>query len=92
MNRYYTSVEDKQLGSGYANARRFYGLTKDIKEQFTVGGTFTASKQIKDFSVGGFARFRIYNTSSRHSKVSTDGGMVVPGQWFVENSKKTKIQ
>ena len=91
MNRYYTSVEDKQLGSGYANEGGFYGLTEDIKEQFTVGGTFTASKQIKDFSVGGFARFEYYNTSSRHSKVSTDGGMVVPGQWFVENSKKTKL-
>ena len=25
---------------------------RDIKEQFTVGGTFTASKQIKDFSLG----------------------------------------
>ena len=71
MNRYYTSVEDKQLGSGYANEGGFYGLTEDIKEQFTVGGTFTASKQIKDFSVGGFARFEYYNTSSRHSKVST---------------------
>ena len=91
MNRYYTSVEDKQLGSGYANEGGFYGLTEDVKEQFTVGGTFTASKQIKDFSVGGFARFEYYNTSSRHSKVSTDGGMVVPGQWFVENSKKTKF-
>ena len=90
MNRYYTSIEDKQLGSGYANEGGYYGITQDIKEQFTVGGTFTASKQIKDFSLGGFARFEYYNTSSQHSKVSTDGGMVVPGEWFVENSKKTK--
>lgn len=90
MNRYYTSIEDKQLGSGYANEGGYYGITQDIKEQFTVGGTFTASKQIKDFSLGGFARFEYYNTSSKHSKVSTDGGMVVPGEWFVENSKKTK--
>ena len=29
--------------------------------------------------------FEYYNTSSQHSKVSTDGGMVVPGEWFVEN-------
>lgn len=49
MNRYYTSIEDKQLGSGYANEGGYYGITQDIKEQFTVGGTFTASKQIKDF-------------------------------------------
>ena len=52
MNRYYTSIEDKQLGSGYANEGGYYGITQDIKEQFTVGGTFTASKQIKDFSLG----------------------------------------
>lgn len=90
MNRYYTSIEDKQLGSGYANEGGYYGITQDIKEQFTVGGTFTASKQIKDFSLGGFARFEYYNTSSQHSKVSTDGGMVVPGEWFVENSKRLK--
>lgn len=91
MNRYYTSVEDKQLGYGYANEGGLYAISQDIKEQFTVGGTFTASKQIKDFSLGGFARFEYYNTSSKHSKVSTDGGMVVPGEWFVENSKKTKF-
>ena len=48
-----------------------------IRDRFTVGGTFTASKQIKDFSLGGFARFEYYNTSSQHSKVSTDGGMAV---------------
>ena len=90
MNRYVTSVEDKQLGTGYANEGGYYGMSQDIKEQFTVGGTFTASKQIQDFSVGGFARFEYYNTQSTHSKVETNGGLVIPGQFFVENSKNTK--
>ena len=90
MNRYFTSVEQKQLGSGYLNEGGYYGMSQELKEQFTVGGTFTASKQIKDFSVGGFARFEYYSTSSRNYSVGTSGGMVMPGQWFVENSKNTK--
>ena len=92
MNRYVTSVEDKQLGTGYANEGGYYGMSQDIKEQFTVGGTFTASKQIQDFSVGGFARFEYYNTQSTHSKVETNGGLVIPGQFFVENSKNTNCE
>lgn len=90
MNRYYTSVEEKQLGSGYANDGGYYGMSQDVKEQMTIGGTFTASKQVQDFSLGGFARFEYYNTHGTHYKVATNGGLVVPGQYFVENSKNTK--
>ena len=49
MNRYYTSIEDKQLGSGYANEGGYYGITQDIKEQFTVGGTFYCQQADKRF-------------------------------------------
>ena len=30
MNRYYTSIEDKQLGSGYANEGGYYGMGRKI--------------------------------------------------------------
>lgn len=90
MNYYYTRKESKELGSGYANDGGKYEMQQDGKEQFTIGGTFTANKQLKDFNVGGFARFEYYNNYATHYLVKTDGGMVVPGQWFVDNSKNPK--
>lgn len=88
MNYYYTRGEEKELGRGYANDGGYYGISQKTKEEFTVGGTFTANKQLKDFSVGGFARFEYYNRFQQENSAKTNGGMVVPGQWFVGNSKK----
>lgn len=87
MNYYYTRIEDKQLGDGYMNEGGKYTMTQDGKEQFTIGGTFTANKQIKDFNIGGFARFEYFNNYQNHHSIWTDGGLVVPGQYFVANSK-----
>ncbi len=89
MNYYYTRMENKELGSGYANDGGYYGMSQDTKEQFTVGGTFTVSKQIKDFSVGGFARFEYYNNYQSSYSMNTKGGLAVPGQFFIGNSKET---
>ena len=91
MNYYYNRGENKQLGAGYANDGGFYGISQNTKEQTTFGGSFSWNKTIKnDYFVGGFARFEYYNTSSNYYSIFTDGGMVVPGQWFVDNSKKPK--
>lgn len=91
MNYYYNRGEDKQLGTGYANEGGGYRIWQNTKEQTTFGGSFTWNKSISDFYVGGFARFEYYNTSSYGYEVKTDGGMVVPGQWFVDNSKNPKV-
>lgn len=90
MNYYYTRLDDKQLGTGYANDGGYYSMVQDTKEQFTIGGTLSANKQVKDFSLGGFARFEYYNNFQSHYKIETDGGLVVPGQYFVGNSKNPK--
>ena len=63
---------------------------KTQRNQTTFGGSFTWNKTIKDYYIGGFARFEYYNTSRYEYSVNTDGGMVVPGQWFVDNSKNPK--
>ena len=89
MNYYYNNGENRELGSGYANDGGYYGIWSETKEQTTFGGSFTWNKDIKDFYVGGFARFEYYNMNQKNYKIHTDGGMVVPGQWFVTNSKKT---
>ena len=90
MNYYYTRGENKELGTGYANDGGFYKMWQNTKEQTTFGGTFTANKTLEDFSVGGFARFEYYNNYQSAYSIETDGGMVVPGQWFVENSKNPR--
>ncbi len=91
MNYYYNRGENKELGSGYANEGGYYSVWQNTKEQTTFGGSFTWNKVLKeDYFIGGFARFEYYNTSSYGYSVNTDGGMVVPGQWFVDNSKNPK--
>ncbi len=91
MNYYYNRGEDKQLGTGYENEGGMYAVFQNTKEQTTFGGTFSWNKTFKEnYFVGGFARFEYYNTSSNNYRIETDGGMVVPGQWFVDNSKKPK--
>ena len=89
MNYYYNRSEEKELGRGYANDGGYYGMAQKTKEEFTVGGTFTGNKQFGDFSLGGFTRFEYYNKSQSEWSVGTNGGMVVPGQWFIKNSKQT---
>lgn len=91
MNYYYNRGDSKVLGTGYANDGGEYKIWQNTKEQTTFGGTFSANKQINDFSLGGFARFEYYNNAQTNYMVRTEGGMVVPGQWFVENSKQAKI-
>lgn len=90
MNYYYNRGDNKELGSGYANEGGYYGVWQNTKEQTTFGGTFSVNKQLKDFSLGGFARFEYYTTRQNNYKVETSEGMVVPGQWFVDNSKNPK--
>jgi len=84
MNYYYTSWEDKQLGEGYNNKGGFYEMG-----QTTFGGTFTFNKDVKDFHIGGFLRGEYYTTSAATQTSKTDGGLAVPGQYFVGNSLNT---
>ena len=91
MNYYYNRIEDKQLGDGYANEGGYYAMGQVTKEQVTAGGTFTFNKQVKDFSLGGFARFEYFQNKQANYRVETDGGLIVPGQFFIGNSKKQVI-
>ena len=89
MNYYYTSWEDKQLGEGYNNKGGFYEMGQEYNKQTTFGGTFTFNKDVKDFHIGGFLRGEYYTTSAATQTSKTDGGLAVPGQYFVGNSLNT---
>ena len=93
MNYYFVSGERKQLGTGYMNAGvgngegGLYRMEQRERKQQTVATSFLFDKAISDFTIGGFVRGEFYNTSSKFLKAETDGGLVVPGQFFLENSK-----
>jgi len=87
MNYYYNRAENKELGTGYANEGGSYKLSQYTKEQTTVAGTFTFNKAVSDFNVGGFIRGEYYNNFAQTVAVSTNGGLIVPGQYFLSNSK-----
>lgn len=89
MNVYTQNYEGKSLGSGYANEGGSYGLSSFMKEQFTTAGTFTFNKTIKDFTLGGFLRGEYYNKTEQYMSLSTTNGLIVPGQYFINNSKDT---
>ena len=91
MNVYTQNYEGKSLGSGYANEGGSYGLSSFMKEQFTTAGTFTFNKTIKDFTLGGFLRGEYYNKTEQYMSLSTTNGLIVPGQYFINNSKDTQL-
>ena len=89
INQYSRNIETKSLGSGYAMEGGGYSLQSYTKTQLTLGATLSASKQLGDFNLGGFARMEYYNNTEQSNSVSTNGGLIVPGQYFIGNSKNT---
>ena len=89
INYYTLNQEYKQLGSGYAMEGGYYGLASYSKTQLTLGAALSASKQLGDFNLGGFVRMEYYNKTEQNNSLGTDGGLIVPGQYFIGNSKNT---
>lgn len=89
INQYSRNIETKSLGSGYAMEGGGYSLQSYTKTQLTLGATLSASKQLGNFNLGGFARMEYYNNTEQSNSVSTNGGLIVPGQYFIGNSKNT---
>ncbi len=86
-NYYYTRSEDKELGTGYANEGGYYKLGQSQKEQTNLNATFLVNKQQGDWTFGGFLRGEYFNNYVQSSWMKTSGGLVVPGQYFIKNSK-----
>ena len=87
-NYYYVRYEEKQPGSGYANEGGYYGMGNTTKEQTNLNANFHANKQLNDdFEVHGFVRGEYFNSFSQGLSMGTSGGLVVPNQYFINNSK-----
>lgn len=97
MNFYELRREIKNLGTGYNNAGtkdetggKYEQYMEDDNQQ-TYAGTFTFNKPLNDFNVGGFVRGEIYNRNQHYTQAKTDGGLILPGQYFISNSKNQAI-
>ena len=89
MNYYTVKAETKNLGSGYANEGGKYEISQRAQEQVTLMSTLMLNKNFGDFDLGGFVRGEFYNRKNAYTKLWTKGGLTVPGQFFIGNSKET---
>ncbi|BEH00568.1 SusC/RagA family TonB-linked outer membrane protein [Bacteroides sedimenti] len=87
-NYYYRRSEEKDLGTGYANTNSgYYGMNMYTKEQTNFNAAFNFNKPLGDWYVGGFVRGEYYNNIEQATSMNTSGGLIVPGQYFLGNSK-----
>lgn len=87
-NYYYTHDESKELGSGYANEGGYYSMSQFTKEQTNLNTTLNAMYNMSDWTLGGFLRGEYYNNKEQYNRLWTNGGLIVPGQFFINNSKE----
>ena len=88
-NYYYTRYESKQLGSGYANEGGYYGISQTTKEQTNLNANFMWNKTWGDWTLTGFLRGEYYQNFQQAQSMNTVDGLIVPGQYFIANSKST---
>lgn len=92
MNSYSVKYENKELGTGYANDGGYYELRhdKDVSQTGKVVANIT--KQLtEDISTNIMLGGELWKQEKSYTSVRTDGGLIVPGRYFLDNSKKTKI-
>lgn len=90
-NYYYRKNESKQLGSGYANEGGGYGIGQYTKEQTNLNVNLHFNKDVKDWNISGFLRGEYYHNTQQEMSISTQDGLVIPGQYFLGNSKGTLV-
>ncbi|WP_024995004.1 SusC/RagA family TonB-linked outer membrane protein [Phocaeicola paurosaccharolyticus] len=89
-NYYYTRYENKRPDSSYANQGTggYYSMSNTTKEQTNLNVNFNVNKQLKDLELHGFIRGEYYHSFGQTMKLETDGGLIVPNQYFIGNSRK----
>ncbi|PTN09956.1 iron complex outermembrane receptor protein [Mangrovibacterium marinum] len=93
-NYYFTDKEVKNPNSGYARTYETgagsYSMTQTTKKQTNADIAFMFNKTINDdWSVTGFLRGDYYDNKQSYMGTWTSGGLVVPDQYFINNSVKS---
>lgn len=89
INAYTTQYEDKKWGRGYANEGGYYQIshTNDLSKTFKLSVDYAktiAPDLIAHLILGG----KVWQQKKSLSKSETDGGLIVPGKFYIANSKK----
>lgn len=92
MNSYTKKYEYKSLGGGYANEGGGYKLRHSTDESKTAKISAVINKNVNEditssFIIGG----EMWEQEKSYTDVGTDGGLIVPGKYFLDNSKKTLL-
>ena len=87
-NYYYTRDESKEMGNGYANEGGYYSMSQFTKEQTNFNTMLNAMQNFGEWTLGGFVRGEYYNNTEQYNRLWTNGGLIVPGQFFINNSKE----
>ena len=90
FNYYYTRREEKRPDSGYANSGGggSYRLENSTQEQTNLNTNFLFDFHLnEDWQLGGFLRGEYFNNYQEATAAWTDGGLVVPNRYFLNNSK-----
>lgn len=84
-NYYYTRMEQKNPGSGYANKGGSYTMSLNTKEQTNLNTNFMFNKSWGDWAVNGFLRGEYYHGVQQYMKEGTSGDLIIPNQYFLTN-------
>ncbi|MBI9063766.1 MAG: SusC/RagA family TonB-linked outer membrane protein [Marinilabiliaceae bacterium] len=90
MNSYTIKSEEKNLGTDYLSEGGFYQLRHDTDVSKTGKLVANINKKLTDdisanLIIGG----ELFEQEKSYTRIKTDGGLIVPGKFFLANSKKT---
>ncbi|NQU51206.1 MAG: SusC/RagA family TonB-linked outer membrane protein [Bacteroidetes bacterium] len=91
VNIFNTTSESKALGSGYQNEGGSYNLGHNTDVSKTGKLSFILDKETGDFSHNLLLHGEVWSQEKTRSGARTTGGLIVPGQFFINNSKKTPL-
>jgi iron complex outermembrane receptor protein len=88
---YYINFEQKEKGQGYMGDGGWYGMSLDTREKTNANTNFIVQKSFGDWTVSGFLRGEYYQNYRKYMWLNTEGGFIVPNQFFINNSKNKDI-
>ena len=90
MNIFNETRETKNLGSDYQNEGGSYYLRHGHNQRMTGKLTGQVNREFGDFIFDATLGGELYYQKSSNSWVETRGGLTVPGQFFIGNSKRDR--
>ncbi|MCC5908393.1 MAG: SusC/RagA family TonB-linked outer membrane protein [Balneolaceae bacterium] len=90
INNYYINSESRELGQGFANEGGYYSLGHERREEVDGKIFFNFLGQISQDLSGTFTvGAEHFRQEASSSSANTQGGLTVPGQYFLDNSVNT---